>query len=118
MTGPTPMVSTDGLIQCVEQSWTPPVLFHAVILGNLRMLQIYFLHTKWCNIGVDTYLNEQREVLAYLLPWRGIALQLVVDVMHVQNECLNRITYLEGGYNSFSVKAKHFQHKHVHGSRE
>jgi hypothetical protein len=65
MTGPTPMVSTDGLIQCVEQSWTPPVLFHAVILGNLRMLQSYF-------IGVDTYLNEQKGVLAYLFPWRVV----------------------------------------------
>jgi hypothetical protein len=40
----------------------------------------------------------------------------VVDVMHVENECLNRITYWEVGYNAFSVKAEHFQHKHVHGT--
>jgi hypothetical protein len=36
--------------------------------------------------------------------------------MHVENECLNRITYWEVGYNAFSVKAEHFQHKHVHGT--
>jgi hypothetical protein len=32
--------------------------------------------------------------------------------MHIENECMHEITYLEVGYNSCSIKANHFQHKH------
>ena len=45
-------VSTQGLIQFVHESRTCVLPLHVVILGNLRMLDIFFSHPKWCSTQI------------------------------------------------------------------